>query len=65
MSKAPSIETQLRTVKRELAKTKSELATMRARANRAESEGRNLIVERDEWKKRFDELLRKMPRTAP
>ena len=72
MSKAPSTETELRNVKRELKQLRSasgqdriELGRLKYGLQLKDREIARLTSEIEDWKRRFDALLMRTPTTEP
>lgn len=64
MSKAPSLETKVKTLQREVKRLTVELGSVRASAAEYRSRTNRAEGEVSEWKKRFDLLLKREPPTA-
>jgi chromosome segregation ATPase len=57
MPKLPSMESQLRSVRRELARTQRELSAARQERFRLDARATHAEQDAAEWRKRFDQLL--------
>jgi hypothetical protein len=65
MSRLPSPETQLRTMRALLKRTQSDLATAKQQASEYRARATKAEQDATEWKQRFDILLRREERQAP
>lgn len=61
MGRKRSAETELRQVRRELKETRAALNSMRTDHIHSINTATILKAERDEWKRRFDALLNRLP----